>query len=165
VKTNRDFEDPLSDFAASRVRFLIVGAYALVFYGRPRATGDLDVWVDPTPPNAARVFEALRKFGAPLDRLVPADFEKKGIVFQIGVEPSRIDVLTSLTGLEFSRAWTRRKHARFGSQRVGVLAPRDFLRNKRALGRKKDLADVEELERGKRRVGKRARGTRRKRGT
>jgi hypothetical protein len=163
MRTNRDFEDLLSDFAACRVRFLIVGAYALVFYGRPRATGDLDVWVDRNPRNATRVFEALRKFGAPLDRVTPADFEKKGIVFQIGVEPNRIDVLTSLTGLEFRTAWTRRKRARFGSQRVGVLAPQDFVRNKKALGRAKDLADVEELQRGNR-VGKRVRGARRRTG-
>jgi hypothetical protein len=157
MKTNRDFEDLLSAFADSRVRYLLVGAYALVFYGRPRATGDLDLWVEPTPENAARVFQALSRFGAPLDRVRSSDFERPGVVFQIGVAPNRIDILTSLTALTFSSAWAHRRRARFGTRTVSVLSPEDFLRNKMALGRAKDLADVEELRRSRRRAPRRRR--------
>lgn len=102
---NPDFVDLLRAFAARDVRFLLVGAYALALHGRPRATGDLDVWVDATPENAARVMAALTEFGAPMDQIAESDFARPGIVYQIGVAPGRIDILTQLTGLAFADAW------------------------------------------------------------
>ncbi len=146
VKVNRDYSDLLSAFVAHRVRFLIVGAYALAYHGRPRTTGDLDVWIDATPSNAGRVYNALADFGAPLEKIAANDFARPGTVFQIGVAPNRIDVLTSLTALEFSRAWRNRRRVAYGSVPVSLLSAPDLLENKRALGRPRDLADAQELE-------------------
>jgi hypothetical protein len=101
---NADFVDLLRAFVAADVRFLIVGAYALALHGRPRATGDLDVWVEATPENAARVMRALAAFGAPTAEISESDFAREGVVYQIGVPPGRIDILTKLTGLTFSEA-------------------------------------------------------------
>jgi hypothetical protein len=143
---NPDFVDLLRAFIAADVRFLIVGAYALAHYGRPRATGDLDVWVDATPDNARRVMRGLAAFGAPLADLRENDFAQPGVVFQIGVPPSRIDVLTELTGLSFDDAWPGRESGRFGGITVDFIGRAAFIQNKRATGRRKDLGDVEGLE-------------------
>jgi hypothetical protein len=142
---NRDFVDLLRAFADADVRFLIVGAYALAHHGRPRATADLDIWVDPTPVNAPRVMRALAAFGAPLDDVSETDFASPGVVFQIGVPPGRIDILTDLTGLTFAEAWPTRASGRFGDLAVDFLGRDAFMRNKRATGRVKDLADIEDL--------------------
>jgi hypothetical protein len=143
---NQDFVDLLRAFIAHDVRFLIVGAYALAVHGRPRATGDLDVWVEPTPDNAARVMRALSDFGAPLADVGLDDFSRPGVVFQIGLPPRRIDILTALSGLAFPEAWPSRLRAPFGSLEVDYLGRDDFIRNKRHIGRAKDLADIEGLE-------------------
>jgi len=103
---NQDFVDLLRAFIGADVRFLVVGAYALAHHGRPRATGDLDVWVEATPDNAPRVLRGLAAFGAPLQDVSESDFARPGAVFQIGVDPGRIDILTELTGLQFADAWT-----------------------------------------------------------
>lgn len=142
---NRDFVDLLRAFIDGDVRFLVVGAYALAHHGRPRATGDLDVWVEPEPENADRVMRALANFGAPLSDVTAADFARPGVVLQIGVPPGRIDVLTDLTGLQFADAWPSREPGRFGSLTVDFLGRDDFIRNKRATGRSKDLGDIEGL--------------------
>jgi hypothetical protein len=146
MELNRDFIDLLSAFSDRRVRFLLVGGYALSFYGRPRTTGDLDLWVDSSRSNAQRVFEALRDFGAPLEGISSDDFSTPGTVFQIGVAPGRIDVLTSLTGLRFQDVWRRRRRASYGPARIALLSESDFVRNKRKLGRARDIADAEEVE-------------------
>ena len=143
---NPDFIDLLRAFIAADVRFLIVGAYALALHGRPRGTGDLDVWVDATPENAARVMHALRAFGAPMADLTEADFARPGITYQIGVDPGRIDILTELTGLMFADAWPDRVRGPFGDIDVDFIGREAFIRNKRATGRTKDLADIEGLK-------------------
>jgi hypothetical protein len=142
---NPDFLDLLRAFGDAEVRFLVVGAYALAHHGRPRATGDLDVWVDATPVNAARVVRALTAFGAPARDITADDFAAPGAVLQIGVSPARIDVLTELTGLTFDEAWPERDAGRFGDLTVDFLGRSAFIRNKRAVGRAKDLADIEGL--------------------
>ena len=142
-----DFRDLLRAFVDHDVRFLVVGAYALAVLGRPRATGDLDVWIDPAAENAARAYAALRDFGAPLHDLTPRDLSTPGVVFQIGVPPLRIDVLTQISGVEFAAAWPRRVHALFADVAVAVIGRDDFITNKRATGRLKDLVDAERLER------------------
>jgi len=142
---NQDFVDLLRAFSDHEVRFLIVGAYALGVHGRPRATGDLDVWVDPTPDNAARVMSALRAFGAPMTEITTDDFSRPGIVFQMGLPPYRIDVLTTLSGLSFAEVWPGRTSAVFGPLTVDVIGRDAFIANKRATGRAKDLGDIESL--------------------
>jgi len=145
---NQDFVDLLRAFSDHKVRFLIVGAYALGVHGRPRATGDLDVWIDPTPQNAEQVMSALRTFGAPMSDITIADFSQPGIVFQMGLPPYRIDVLTALSGLSFSEAWPSRTTAAFGTLMVDVIGREAFIVNKRATGRAKDLGDIESLDLG-----------------
>lgn len=142
---NPDFVDLLRAFGAADVRFLVVGAYALAHHGRPRATGDLDVWIEATPENAARVMRALAAFGAPLHDVTADDFSRPGVVFQMGVPPGRIDVLTELTGVSFAEAWPERDTGRFGDLTVDFLGRDAFIRNKRATGRAKDLGDIEGL--------------------
>jgi hypothetical protein len=140
---NPDFVDLLRAFAGADVRFMIVGAYALAVHGRPRATGDLDIWIDATPENAPRVMQALVAFGAPLGEITEADFARPGVVYQMGVPPGRIDILTELTGLTFERAWADRIRRPFGEVEADFIDRASFLRNKRATGRLKDLSDIE----------------------
>lgn len=144
---NPDFADLLRGLSEEGARFLIVGAFAVAVHAEPRTTGDLDVWVDRTRRNAERVHEALRKFGAPLGDLSVEDLTRADVVFQMGVVPNRIDVLTSITGVTFAAAWRRRVRVRFGDVSVPVLGRAELLRNKRATARAKDLLDVERLER------------------
>lgn len=145
---NQDFVDLLHALCAHDVRFLVVGAYALAVHGRPRATGDLDVWVDASPGNAPKIMRALVEFGAPLHDVSAADFSRPGIVFQMGLPPGRIDVLTALSGLTFDEAWPDRVSAMFGDVAVSVIGRDAFIRNKRATGRAKDLGDIEALDGG-----------------
>jgi hypothetical protein len=143
---NQDFVDLLRSFIAHDVRFLVVGAYALAVHGRPRATGDFDVWVDATSENGPRVMRALAEFGAPMRDLSDADFARPGIVFQMGLPPGRIDVLTELTGLTFAEAWPNRVEQPLEDMRIPVIGREAFIRNKKATGRAKDRVDVEDFE-------------------
>lgn len=143
---NSDFRDLLSIFNAHGVEYLVIGAYALAAHGRVRATGDIDVWVRPTLENADRVINALAAFGAPLHDLTVSDLSQPGTVFQIGVAPIRIDILTGIDEVEFAEAWSTRFETRFMDQPVPVLSEVLLIRNKRAVGRAQDLADIEWLE-------------------
>ncbi len=142
---NRDFVEMLSALSAAGVRFLVVGAHALAAHGAPRATGDLDIWIQATADNAQRVLAALRAFGAPLFDLSEADLCSKDTVFQIGLPPARIDILTGISGVTFDDAWTRRLEITIGDLVVGTIGRADFIANKKASGRPKDLLDLELL--------------------
>jgi hypothetical protein len=142
---NPDFVDLLRAFVDADVRFLVVGAYALAIHGRPRATGDLDIWIEPTPDNARRVMRALAAFGAPMHEIAESDFALPGITYQIGVAPGRIDILTDLTGLTFDDAWRGRLAKPFGGVAVNVIGLAEFIRKKRSTDRAKDLGDIEGL--------------------
>jgi hypothetical protein len=139
---NGDFAEMLSALSGERVEYLVVGAYALAAHGLPRATGDLDIWVRATPDNADRVLRALRAFGAPLLDLSRDDLLRPDTVFQIGVAPGRIDLLTGLTGLTFEEAWPSRVTAIVEAQTVPVIGRGELLRNKEATGRPQDVADA-----------------------
>jgi hypothetical protein len=143
---NRDFAEMLSALSAAGAEFLIVGAHAVAAHGRPRATGDLDVWVRPTAENAERVWSALERFGAPLFDLSREDLARPGVVFQIGVPPCRIDILTEITGVTFDEAWPGRLTTVVEGQTLSFIGRRELLANKRAVGRPKDLGDVAFLE-------------------
>jgi len=129
----------------------VVGAHAMAAHGVPRATGDPGVWVSPDPVNAERVWAALEQFGAPVRSLSisKADLQTPGTVVQIGHPPRRIDLLTELSGLSFEGAWPRRVSVKTGPDTVPFLGREDLVRNKRAAGRRKDLADLEILKGGK----------------
>jgi hypothetical protein len=143
---NRDFVEMLSALSAEKAEFLVVGAHAMAAHGYPRATGDLDIWVHPTPGNAKRVWRALAAFGAPLGELSEAELASPGIVFQIGLAPCRIDLLTGIDGVEFPAAWPRRTAVQIGGTSVPVIGREDLIANKRASGRAKDLIDLARLE-------------------
>jgi hypothetical protein len=143
---NRDFRDILSALSEAEADYLLVGAYALAVHGVPRATGDIDLWVRPSPGNAGRVWQALEAFGAPLHDLTLSDLSAPGIVFQIGVIPRRIDIITELSGLDFDEAWSSRVMVDLDGCSVQVLSRACLISNKRASGRPKDLADLALLD-------------------
>ena len=139
---NQDFSEMLSELFAADAEFLLVGAYALSAYGYTRATGDLDIWVRPTPENAPKVWRALKAFQAPMRNVTVEDFHTPDVVFQIGVEPGRIDILTSISGVEFDEAWSQRQHRMLSGMNVPVLSKPHLLANKLASGRPKDIGDA-----------------------
>ena len=143
---NPDFLDMLSAFSGEGAEYLLVGAYALAVHGVPRATGDMDLWVRPGPENARRVLAALALFGAPLADLTERDLVTPGTLFQVGIAPRRIDILTAIDGVEFEEAWADRHVTRVGNLDVPVISRRHLIRNKKTVGRPQDLADAARLE-------------------
>ena len=143
---NEDYKEMLQCLASEGVKFILVGAYALAAHGYPRATMDIDVWVMPSRDNAAAVLRALRRFGAPVHGLTSADLQKDDTIFQIGVAPRRIDIITGVSGLHFKDAMARSVMLEIEGLEVRIPSLDDLIRNKRASGRTKDLADVEALK-------------------
>ena len=143
---NEDYKEMLQCLAAEGIRFLLVGAYAIAVHGYPRATMDIDIWVMPSPDNAAATLKALRRFGAALHGLSVDDLQKDDTIFQIGVAPRRIDMITGASGLQFEEAFTRSVKIDIDGIEVHIPSVDDLIRNKRASGRTKDLADAEALE-------------------
>ena len=146
---NEDFQDLLSEFSERGVEFVIVGAFAVAYHGVPRATGDIDIFVRPSHDNATRVFAALAAFGAPLSSagVEAEDFEKPGVVYQIGVPPRRIDVLTEISGVDFDEVWRSRCTEELAGMEVHFIGRDSLLRNKESSGRPKDLVDLVTLRR------------------
>lgn len=144
---NEDFIDLLAALITAGARFLVVGAHALAVHGVPRATGDLDVWIAPGPENVSRVWSALLDFGAPVKALgfSPADLARPDQVLQIGQPPRRIDLLTSISGVSFEEAWPGKVAHPVGTLQVPFIGREALVRNKRATGRAKDLADLQAL--------------------
>ena len=145
---NEDYRDLLSALVRCQARFLVVGAHALAVHGYPRATVDIDIWIDPTPENARRVWGALAEFGAPLGELEVRedDLVRPDIVAQFGLPPNRIDILTGVSGLTFADAWPNRVEAEVEGLRVPVLGRNDLRANKLASGRDKDRVDIKGLD-------------------
>jgi len=146
MKISSDYRDLLSIFNAAGVRYLIVGGYAVMIHTEPHYTKDLDIWIDRTDTNAQRLFDALARFGAPLEGLQPADFTEAEVFYQIGMEPVRIDIMTSVTGLEFVSAWERRLIVDFDGESAGVLSREDLLLSKKAAGRLRDRKHIRSLQ-------------------
>ena len=143
---NEDYLDILQALADEKAEFLLIGAYALAAHGYPRATMDIDIWVMPSSKNAESVLRALTRFGAPLQNLTQQDLETDGTVFQIGVAPRRIDIITAASGLQFEEAFKNSIAVEIDGIQVHIPSRDDLIRNKKATGRTKDLADVEALE-------------------
>ena len=143
---NRDFVEMLDALSEAEAEYVVVGAHALAAHGLPRATGDLDILVRPTPQNADRVWSALVTFGAPLTELTRDDLAVPDNVFQMGVAPCRIDILTSISGVDFDEVWRDRIVVKIDERPVPVIGRAALLANKRATGRPKDLADAAWLE-------------------
>jgi hypothetical protein len=143
---DRDYAEMLAELSAADAEFLIVGAHALAAHVQPRNTQDLDIWIRPTPENAQRVWVALTRYEAPLEGLTVEELAKPGLIYQIGVAPKRIDILTAISGVEFDDAWAHRIMVHFAEGTFPVIGREELLRNKRATGRPKDLLDVRLLE-------------------
>jgi hypothetical protein len=142
-----DYRELLSILNAHRVKYLIIGAYAVAIHAQPRATKDLDILVKADAENARSVFAALAEFGAPLQGMTSADFEEPGPFFRMGREPIGVDILTAIPGVEFDAAWSRRVEAGFDNLQANFISRDDLIAAKRAAGRQQDLADVEAIER------------------
>lgn len=143
---NSDFKDLLSAFAKAEVRYLIIGGYAVSKHSEPRYTKDLDIWIDNSKENAERVFSALKSFGAPLHDVSVDDFSVPTLVYQIGIEPSRIDILMGLTDMSFEECWQRRETASVAEIPIEFISLNDLIDNKMRAGRPQDLIDVEKLQ-------------------
>ncbi len=150
---NEDYKEMLQALFDEKVRFLVVGAYAMAAHGFPRATMDIDLWVEPSPENAKAVLRAIQRFGAPLLNLTETDFQQDDTVFQIGMAPRRIDIMTGASGLRFAEAYIRSLQVEIEGLPIRILSLDDLIQNKRASGRPKDLLDAAVLESLKRGEG------------
>jgi hypothetical protein len=148
VELAPDFDEFIGLLTAHGVEFVVVGAYALAFHGAPRFTGDLDILIRPTPANAARLLEALPAFGFPAPDLTPEAIADARRMLEMGVPPVQIHVMSTISGVDWDDAWTGSIEGPLGGHRVRFLGRDGFLRNKRAAGRPKDLADIDALESG-----------------
>lgn len=143
---NPDFRDLFSIFNGEGVEYLVVGAHAVIFYTEPRFTKYLDIWVRPSQENALRVWTALDKFGAPLTGVKAGDFTNPELVYQIGVEPNRIDILMEIAGVSIDEAQASSVSSTYAQVPIKIIGREDLIKSKKAVGRKQDLLDVERLE-------------------
>jgi hypothetical protein len=143
--TSPDFKELLNLLEKHKVRYLVVGAYAVMKYTEPRFTRDLDLWISTDEENSKAVFSALKEFGAPLKDLTPRDFREKGYFYQMGNPPFRLDIMMSIPGVEFESAWVHREEIRLGEFVIPFICRADLITAKEASGRPQDLIDAEKL--------------------
>jgi hypothetical protein len=151
LNVQKDYEDLFGLLNKNKVRYCIVGAYALAFYGAPRFTKDIDIFIEANPDNAQRVLKALEGFGFGKLGLKKKDFEKEGNIIQLGFEPVRIDILTAIDGPNFQEAWKKKRLGKYGRQKVFFIGREELVKNKRASGREQDKIDLKILLTSKRR--------------
>lgn len=145
MQVSKDYEDLFKALNASKIRYLVVGAYAVMNYTEPRYTKDIDVWVIPEMNDANKVYDALKKFGAPLSGISAADFKDKTMILQIGIAPVRIDIMIDVPGLNFEIAWQRRKKGTYGRASINILSKEDVIKAKTHASRPQDILDLEKL--------------------
>ena len=145
MEVQQDFRDLLALFNAHKIEYIVVGGYALAFHGAPRFTGDLDILVKPDPENARRILRSLEEFGFKSVGLTSEDFQFPDKIVQLGVPPVRVDIITSLTGVSWEEASAGKTNGKYGDVPVHYIGREQFIANKRATGRKRDLADLEAL--------------------
>ncbi|MCX5779036.1 MAG: hypothetical protein NTU66_07475 [Elusimicrobia bacterium] len=146
---NEDYKEMLRILLDNKVKFLIVGAYALGVYGYPRATGDVDIWVEPTLDNSRKLYKSLKQFGAPLSNITRSIFSEEGLIFQIGVAPRRIDIITSIDGVTFKHAFHTKEEIEIEHLKIPFLSKTNLIKNKKATGRDKDKLDIKYLNKHK----------------
>ncbi|MBI4115984.1 MAG: nucleotidyl transferase AbiEii/AbiGii toxin family protein [Candidatus Omnitrophica bacterium] len=144
-KTEKDYEDLLRLFNKHKVKYCLVGAYALAFHAVPRYTKDMDFFVEGSPDNAKRILKALREFGFSSLKIKERDFCELGKIIQLGYEPLRADILTSIDGCTFEEVWRNKRRGLYGRQKVYFMGLSDLVKNKKASGRKQDQADLDIL--------------------
>ena len=146
---NQDFKDLFKIFNEYSVKYLVVGAYAVIYYAEPRYTKDLDVWIESTVENAKRVWKALSVFGAPLENVTVEDFCNSELIYQIGIAPNRIDIMMNIPGVEFSSSWERRVKTSYGGESINMIGIDDLIKAKRTMARDQDRLDLKSLEEAK----------------
>jgi hypothetical protein len=142
---NEDYKEMLQILLDNKIKFLVVGAYAMGVYGYPRATGDIDIWVLASVENSEKIFKSLKQFGAPLQQINDKTFTEQGVIFQIGVAPRRIDIITRIDGVDFDKAYENRQEIAIENMNIPVISIKDLIRNKESTGREKDALDSKEL--------------------
>ncbi len=142
---NKDYKEMLQILSDNKVRFLVVGAYAMGVYGYPRATGDFDIWVEVSSENSEKIYRSLSQFGAPLSDITKTTFCEEGIIFQIGVAPRRIDIITKIDGVDFKKAYSDKQEVEIEDITIPFLSKEDLIKNKESTGREKDKLDAKYL--------------------
>lgn len=143
---NSDFRDLLKILNDCGVRYLVAGGYAVMYYTEPRFTKDIDIWVEPTPDNAEKVWQALAEFGAPLAQVSLTDFCNKDLIYQIGVAPNRIDIMMDIPGVNFEAAWENKSESQYGDVPIFILGLDELIKAKQQAGRDQDLLDLKNLK-------------------
>ena len=146
MKMNSDYTDMLKCLNRAGVDYMLVGGWAVNMYGYIRATVDLDIWILADSENAKKVYDAVAEFGAPVSEMKPEEFAEYGMIFQIGVAPCRVDIISKISGVSYADAVTRAVPKTIDGIPVRIISLDDLIANKKASGRAKDLADVEVLE-------------------
>ena len=142
---NEDYKEMLQILLNNKVKFLVVGAYAMGIHGYPRATGDLDIWVEASTENSEKIYQSLSEFGAPLSEVTKSTFREQGIVFQIGVAPRRIDIITKIDGVDFKKASSDKQETEVEGIKIPFLSKKNLIKNKESTGREKDKLDAKYL--------------------
>lgn len=142
---NEDYKEMLQILLKNNVKFLVVGAYAMGACGYPRATGDIDLWVEASSANSKSIYKSLKDFGAPLSEIDEDTFNAQGLIFQIGVAPRRIDIITKIDGVVFSDAYNNKQEIELDGLKIPFLSKSDIIKNKKAAARDKDLIDIKYL--------------------
>ena len=141
-----DYEDLFKTLNAFKIKYLVVGAHAVIFHSEPRFTKDMDVWIPMELNDSEAVYEALKAFGAPLKQMTPENFQDPNMIFQMGVIPVRIDIMVNLPGVDASTAWENKKRNRYGRTPIHVLGKNELIKSKKAAGRSQDKLDIERLQ-------------------
>ncbi|MDP2911204.1 MAG: nucleotidyltransferase [Candidatus Omnitrophota bacterium] len=147
MNVKKDYEELLRLLNKNKVKYCVVGAYAIAFYGRPRYTNDIDILVEPNSKNADKVIKTLNEFGFKSLKLSAGDFSKTGRIVQLGYEPLRIDIMTSIEGCGFAEIWNNRKRGKYGNEKIYFIGLKELIKNKKISNRKQDQADLEILKR------------------
>ena len=140
-----DYKDLFRILNRHKVKYLVIGAYAVAFYAEPRYTKDIDIWVSNDTANIGRLYKALVDFGAPLKGVSAADFANKKMIYQIGVAPVRIDILMGVSEIKFENAWKNRKKSKYGGIAINILGVKELIYSKKKAGREHDISDIKKL--------------------
>ena len=143
---NKDYNDILQILLKNKAEFLVIGAYAMSAYGYPRSTGDFDIWVNNSKINSLKIYNSLAMFGAPIEKLKTNSFIEENLIFQIGVAPRRIDILTTINGIKFNEAYNNKRDIKINKLIVPFISKNDLILNKKSTGRDKDILDINYLE-------------------
>jgi hypothetical protein len=145
MKVEKDYEDLLRSFNSNKVKYFIIGAYAVAFYARPRYTKDIDILVEPDIRNGKKIIKALREFGFKSLNLSAEDFSKKGSIIQLGYEPLRVDIITSIPNVDFKEMWKNKTISKYGNEKVFFIGQKDLIKIKKISGREQDRIDIKAL--------------------